>query len=176
MKKRPSTKNAGYNWLVHPIRDPIKNRWVVFRKKFWIFLKQTQPNTIINQHMLTYIEVENNQQNQNHTDKKEKKQSKDKIIKDAKNIFRVLKENKAIKDKIIKYIRTLFEWEKTKKKIITNQSVRILLVPFISNMKVMVIELIKTLPIKKHFDKIKPYWKDINNLNKSDTWKTQLTM
>ena len=33
----------------------------------------------------------------------------------------------------------------------------------------MVIESIKTLPIKKHFDKIKPYWKDINNLNKSDT-------
>ena len=51
--------------------------------------------------MLTYIEVENNQQNQNHTHKKEKKQSKDKIIKDAKNIFRVLKENKAIKDKIL---------------------------------------------------------------------------
>ena len=31
------------------------------------------------------------------------------------------------------------------------------------------------MPIKECFDKIKPYLKDINNLQKSDTWEIQLT-
>ena len=35
----------------------------------------------------------------------------------------------------------------------------------------------KTLPVEEHFDKIRPYLKDIiNNPKKSETWKIQLTM
>ena len=34
----------------------------------------------------------------------------------------------------------------------------------------------KTLSVKKYLNKIRPYWKDINNLKISDTWKIQLTL
>ena len=34
----------------------------------------------------------------------------------------------------------------------------------------------KTLSVKKYLNKIRPCWKDINNLKISDTWKIQLTL
>ena len=42
-------------------------------------------------------------------------------------------------------------------------------------MKVMVIK-IKSLLIEEYLNKIRPYLKDIKNLEKSDTWKIQLTI
>lgn len=47
------------------------------------------------------------------------------------------------------------------------------IVTVISNMKLIVIEDKKgwTLSIKKYSDKIKPYLKDIININKSNEWK-----
>ena len=34
----------------------------------------------------------------------------------------------------------------------------------------------KTLSIEEYLNKIRPYLKNINDLNKSDTWKIQLTI
>ena len=43
-------------------------------------------------------------------------------------------------------------------------------------MKVVVIRVRPYQQIREYLDKIKPYLKDINNLEKCDTWKIQLTI
>ena len=88
------------------------------------------------------------------------------MIKDARNRFRVSKENQAIKDKIIKDIGI----RKRRKK----KPVRV--VNFYDKNYIKY-ERNGDWNNKEYVDKIKPYLKDIiNNLNKSDTWKTQLAI
>ena len=60
------------------------------------------------------IKVERNQKKKKKKHYEKIKQSEDNIIKDARNLFQVLKENEVIRDKIIRDIRTLFESEKKK--------------------------------------------------------------
>ena len=99
-----------------------------------------------------------------------KKQSEDKIIKNIRHPFKLKKENEPINGRIIREIKTLFYYEEDYHKLTridnfwTNNYIE-----YESNG-----DRNKTLSIKEYLDVIKPYLKDIiNNLQKSDTWKTQ---
>ena len=101
---------------------------------------------------------------------KEKEQN---AIKDILNLF-ALKKNETIKERITRDISNHFQQEKED----YQKSVRV--GNFQSNYY---LEYEnngngnKTLPIKEYLDEMKPYFKDIlNNLIKSDKWKTQLTI
>ena len=101
------------------------------------------------------------------------KQSEDNIIKKIRNTFGLKKGNEAIKYRIIRGIKTLFEQQEDYYKPVTvgnfwNNSYT----KHESNG-----DINKNLSIKEDLDKIKPYLKDIiNDLQKSDTLKIQLTI
>ena len=101
------------------------------------------------------------------------KQSEDNIIKKIRNTFGLKKGNEAIKYRIIRGIKTLFEQQEDYYKPVTvgnfwNNSYT----KHESN-----VDINKNLSIKEDLDKIKPYLKDIiNDLQKSDTLKIQLTI
>ena len=100
-----------------------------------------------------------------------KKQSQENIIKSIRNLFKLKKENKTIKDRIIKDIRSLFKQEGDYYKPIRvgnfwNNNYNKYKSSGDKN---------KNLSVKEYLDKINPYLRDIIiNLQKSDTWKTQL--
>ena len=97
------------------------------------------------------------------------------IIKDIRNLFRLEKETKAIKDRILKDIKNIFEYEEEEKKY--HKPVR--LSNFWSNNYIEYEsngDRSKTLSVKKHLNKIKPYLKNIiSTLKKSGTLKIQFT-
>ena len=64
MKKRCFTKKNWYAWLINYIFGPMKNRWVMFKTKLCVYLKETQPKIIGNQHVATLRMQEGKQENQ----------------------------------------------------------------------------------------------------------------
>ena len=102
-----------------------------------------------------------------------KRQSLENIIKSIRNIFKLEKKNEAIKDRVIRDIRTFFKQE-------DNYYKPIRVVNFWSNNYIEYEssgDRNKNLSVKEHLDKIKPCLRDIKiNLQKSDTWKIQLTI
>ena len=98
------------------------------------------------------------------------------IIKDIRNLFRQEKETKAIKDRILRDIKNLFEHEKEEE----NYYKPVRVSNFWSNNYIEYEsngDKNKTLSVKEYLNKISPYLKYIiNNLKKSDTWKSQLTI
>ena len=83
----------------------------------------------------------------------------EKIIKDARNLFRFEKQNKVIKDRILRDIRNLFKHEEKEK----NYYKPVRISTFSSNNDLEY--------------ETKPYVKDIiHNFEKSDTWKIKLTI
>ena len=102
-----------------------------------------------------------------------KKQSEEKIIKSIRNLFKFKEENEAIKDRIIRVIRTLFKQESyygkpTRVGNFWNNN-------YIKHESSG--DRNKNLLVKEYLDKFKPYLRDIIiNLQKSDTWKIQLTI
>ena len=103
---------------------------------------------------------------------KENKKIKDKILRDIRNFFRLKKENEVLKDIIFRDIRNLFDHEEKncyKPARVSN---------FWSNNYVEYEskgDRNKTLSVNEYLNRIRTYSKDtINNLKKSDTWKTLL--
>ena len=98
------------------------------------------------------------------------KQTKESIIR---NLFKLKKYNKVIKDRIIRDIKTLFEQEDDYYKPVgVGKVYRNNYIEYESNS-----DKNKTLSIREYLHKIKPYLKDIiNDLQKSESWKTQLTI
>ena len=110
------------------------------------------------------------------------------IIKDIRNLFRLKKNKitlqlkikeikaKAIKDRILRYINNFFEHEKEEE----NYYKPVRVSNFWSNNYIEYEsngDRNKTLSVEEYLNKIRPYLKDIiNNLKKSDTWKSQLTI
>ena len=95
------------------------------------------------------------------------------MVKDVKKFFKLKQKNEINKDRIIRDIRTLFEqedvyynpirvgnfWNSNYVKHESNDNIN------------------KTLPVKEFLNKIKPYLRDvITDLQKSGTWKVQLTI
>ena len=101
------------------------------------------------------------------------KQFEDNIIKNIRNIFRLKKENTAVKDRIIRDIKNLLEQQEEKyyKPVRVDNFHSSNYIEYKSNGHKN-----KTLLTKKIVDEIKPNLKDINNLKKPDSWKTQLTI
>ena len=100
------------------------------------------------------------------------KQSVDKRNKKIRNHFRPKKENEAVADKIIRDIKTLSQQKEDYYKPIRAGN-------FGSNNYIEYESngyRNKILSITEYLDVIKPYLKDINNLQKSDTCKIQLTI
>ena len=104
-----------------------------------------------------------------------KKQSEGNIIKSIRIPFKLKKENEAIKDRIIRDIRTLFEEEEEKyyfKPLRVGNFWNNIYIKYESSG-----DRNKKLSVKEYLDKIKPYLRDIIiNLQKSVTWKIQLTI
>ena len=102
------------------------------------------------------------------------KKIENKIIKDVRNLFRLKKKNEAIKDKIINDIRNLFEHEEEDYYKLVQIEI------FWSNNFIEYEnkgDRNKIGPIEGYLFKIRLYVKDIlNNLQKSDTWKIELTV
>ena len=103
---------------------------------------------------------------------KKTKKIKDKILRDIRNFFRLKKENEVLKDIIFRDIRHLFDHEEKnyyKPARVSN---------FWSNNYVEYEskgDRNKTLSVNEYLNRIRTYLKDtINNLKKSDTWKTLL--
>ena len=109
------------------------------------------------------------------TDKEKiRKQSENNKIKDFRNLFRVLKVSEAIKDKIMRDIRTLFEEEEEE-----NYYKPVRIGTFYGNKYIeheSNCDKDKTPSMEEYLHEIKPYLKDINNLKKSVSWKTQSTL
>ena len=102
-----------------------------------------------------------------------KKKFEEDIIKNIRNLFKLKKEKERIKDRIITDIRTLFKQEDYYYKptrvgnFLNNNYIR-----YKSSG-----DRNKTPSVKEYLDKVKPYLRYIIiNLQKSDTWKTQLTI
>ena len=83
---------------------------------------------------------------------------KDRIIRDIRNLFRLEKEIKAIKYRIIRNIRNLFEYEEEE-----NYYKLVRVSNFWSKGDR------KTLSAEEYLNKIRPYFKDIENIKKYDT-------
>ena len=99
-------------------------------------------------------------------------------IKDIRSIFRREKETKAIKNRILRDIKNLFEHEGEEEGENYYKPVRVNnfwsnnYIEYESNG-----DRNKTLSVEEYLNKIRPYLKDIiNNLEKSGTWKIQLTI
>ena len=109
------------------------------------------------------------------TDKEKiRKQSENNKIKDFRNLFRVLKVSEVIKDKIMRDIRTLFEEEEEE-----NYYKPVRIGTFYGNKYIeheSNCDKDKTPSMEEYLHEIKPYLKDINNLKKSVSWKTQSTL
>ena len=97
-------------------------------------------------------------------------------IKHITNIFRLKKETKTTKDRILRDIKNLFELEKEEQNYY--KPVRVInfwrnnYIEYKSNN-----DRNKTLSVEEYLNEIKPYLKDIkNSLKTSNTWKTQLTI
>ena len=89
-------------------------------------------------------------------------QSKDKVIKDARNPFRLKKENEAIKDRIIKDIKNLFELEENYYELVRVGNLYSHYIEYESNGG-------RNKILSAKLDEIKSYLKDIiSNLKKSD--------
>ena len=91
-----------------------------------------------------------------------------------KNFFRLEKETKAFKDRILRDVKNLFERkeENNYKPVRINNFWSNYYIECKSNSYKN-----KTLLVEEYLWKIRPYLKDvINNLNKCDTWKIQLTI
>ena len=87
----------------------------------------------------------------------------EKINKNIRNLFRLVKEAKLIRDRILGDNENLFEHEEEK-----NYYKPVKVSKFCETM---VIEK-KTLSVEEYLNNIRPYLKDIiNNIKKSDTWK-----
>ena len=96
---------------------------------------------------------------------------KDKIIRDIRNLFRLKKENEAIKDRIIRDIRFIFEQEDDDYKPTRAGNFGTII---ISNTKETVIKN-KIVSVKEYLNKIKPYLKDsITELKKPGTWDNSI--
>ena len=98
------------------------------------------------------------------------------IIKDIRNLVRLEKETKAIKDKILRDINILFEHgnkeENYYKPARVGDSWSNNYIEYESNN-----DRNKMLSVEEYINKNRPFFKDIiNNLKKSGTWKTQLTI
>ena len=98
------------------------------------------------------------------------------IIKDIRNLVRLEKETKAIKDKILRDINILFEHgdkeENYYKPVRVGDSWSNNYIEYESNN-----DRNKMLSVEEYINKNRPFFKDIiNNLKKSGTWKTQLTI
>ena len=100
------------------------------------------------------------------------KHYEDNITQNIRNIFKLNKQNETIKDRIIKDINTLFEEEDYCKSVKVGIFDSNSCFEYECNG-----DKLKTLSIKEYLNKIKSYLKDIMcNLEKSDTWKIQLTI
>ena len=72
-----------------------------------VFLKQTQPRVIVNQHLLTMrIKVEKTKKTTT------RKQLEFNVNKNVRNLFKLGKENETIKNRMIRDIRNFFQQEK----------------------------------------------------------------
>ena len=102
-----------------------------------------------------------------------KKQPKENMIKSIRNLFKLKKETLTIKDRIIRDIRTLFELgDDYYKPIRVGNFLNNNYIEYESNG-----DRNKNLLVKEYLVRIKPYLRDlIINLQKSDTWKIQLTV
>ena len=102
-----------------------------------------------------------------------KKQPKENMIKSIRNLFKLKKENLTIKDRIIRDIRTLFELgDDYYKPIRVGNFLNNNYIEYESNG-----DRNKNLLVKEYLVRIKPYLRDlIINLQKSGTWKIQLTI
>ena len=102
-----------------------------------------------------------------------KKQPKENMIKSIRNLFKLKKENLTIKDRIIRDIRTLFELgDDYYKPLRVGNFLNNNYIEYESNG-----DRNKNLLVKEYLVRIKPYLRDlIINLQKSDTWKIQLTI
>ena len=103
-----------------------------------------------------------------------KKEQNDTAIKDIKNLFRLKKEVKGIKDIVLRNIKNLFEYEKEEenyyKPVRVNNFWRNNYIEYKS-----IGDKNRILSVEEHFDKIRPYLRDIiNDLKQSSTWKIQL--
>ena len=100
-----------------------------------------------------------------------KKEIDDTTVKDKRNIFRLKKENEAIKNRIIRNLLQYEEEDYYKPVRVSN---------FWSNNYIeyeINSDRNKTLSVEEYLNIVRPYLKDIiNNLEKSDTWKIQLTI
>ena len=144
-------------WLINYIPEPIKKLWVGLKDKIMSLFKTKDYSTP----KCVKIEFGGG-----------KKQSEENIIKSIINLFK-LKKNEAIKDRIIRDIRTLFKQEDDYYKPIREGN--------FWNSNYIEYESRgdrnKNLSVKEYLDKIKIYVRDITiNLQKSDTWKIQLTI
>ena len=165
MKKRRFAKNTWYDWLFTYIS--AQKTVGGFKDKIMSLFKQTQPSTIVNQHMSTMcMGLERNQK------KTKIKKTGDSIIKNIRNRFMLEKENKAIKNRIIKDNRNLFEQEDKYyyKQVRVGNFWNNNYIEYESKSNI-----IKNLSIKEYLEEFEPYFKDIiNNLQKAETWKIQL--
>ena len=102
-----------------------------------------------------------------------KKQPKENMIKSIRNLFKLKKENLTIKDRIIRDIRTLFELgDDYYKPIRVGNFLNNSYIKYESNG-----DRNKNQLVKEYLVRIKPYLRDlIINLQKSGTWKIQLTI
>ena len=103
-----------------------------------------------------------------------KKEIDDTLIKDIRNIFTIKKANEVIKDRVIRYLRNLSEYEEEvnyyKPEKVGNFWCNNY-IEYESNG-----DSNKALSIEVYLNEVRPYLKDIiNDLEKSDTWKFQLT-
>ena len=104
---------------------------------------------------------------------KENEEIEYRILRDIRKVFWLEKENKVIKDIILTNIRNLFEIEEEKNykpAKVNNFGVTMLL------KKESYGDKNKTLSVEEYLNKIRPYFKDINNLKNFDTLKIQLTI
>ena len=100
------------------------------------------------------------------------KETNDVAIKDLRNLFSLENKNKAIKDTIIRDIRNLFEYEED-----YYRPVRVGNCCGNNYIEHKSKDDRKTLSVEEYFNKIRWYLKDIlNNIENSNTWKTQLTV
>ena len=102
----------------------------------------------------------------------EKRKNKDNIIKDIKKNFSIKKENKSIKDRVIKDIKLHLGQEDDHYKIVrVSDFWNSNYIKYENNG-----DKNKNLLVILYFNKLEPYLKDfINDLQKSGTWKVQLT-
>ena len=87
----------------------------------------------------------------------------EKINKNIRNLFRLVKKAKLIRDRILGDNENLFEHEEEKNYY---KPVKV------SNFCVTMVIEKKTISVEEYLNNIRPYLKDIiNNIKKSDTWK-----